>query len=172
VPDHFGLAVDDYAHSTAPNRRFADLVTQRLVKAALAGRSSPYSVDELSTIATRCSLGQDSSSRCRRARAAGRRRTRSGSTRAGASRPHRSRQRIHRLRSRLAAACLPATAASAGSRGPQVHCHGVPKCARTTRNIPSHAFAFLQARGPRPDIPEVTARHVDLDPAAIRRLVT
>ena len=48
---HFGLAVDDYTHSTAPNRRFADLVTQRLVKSALAGRLSPYSDDALSTIA-------------------------------------------------------------------------------------------------------------------------
>ena len=40
---HFGLAVHDYTHSTAPNRRFADLVTQRLVKSALAGGQSPYS---------------------------------------------------------------------------------------------------------------------------------
>ena len=51
---HFGLAVDDYTHSTAPNRRFADLVTQRLVKSALAGRPSPYSDDALSTIAKAC----------------------------------------------------------------------------------------------------------------------
>jgi exoribonuclease R len=51
---HFGLAVDDYTHSTAPNRRFADLVTQRLVKSALAGRLSPYSDDALSTIAKAC----------------------------------------------------------------------------------------------------------------------
>ncbi len=51
---HFGLAVQDYTHSTAPNRRFADLVTQRLVKAALEGKSPPYSVDELKQIAEQC----------------------------------------------------------------------------------------------------------------------
>jgi len=66
VPDHFGLAVDDYTHSTAPNRRFADLVTQRLVKAALDGRPSPYSVDELSAIATRCSEREDAANRVER----------------------------------------------------------------------------------------------------------
>jgi exoribonuclease-2 len=51
---HFGLAVQDYTHSTAPNRRFADLVTQRLVKAALAGKPAPYSIDELKQIAEHC----------------------------------------------------------------------------------------------------------------------
>jgi len=51
---HFGLAVDDYTHSTAPNRRFADLVTQRLLKSALAGRPSPYTDDDLSAIAANC----------------------------------------------------------------------------------------------------------------------
>jgi exoribonuclease-2 len=51
---HFGLAVQDYTHSTAPNRRFADLVTQRLVKAALAGQPAPYSVSELKQIAEHC----------------------------------------------------------------------------------------------------------------------
>jgi exoribonuclease II len=51
---HFGLAVDDYTHSTAPNRRFADLVTQRLLKSVLAGRPSPYSDDALSAIAVNC----------------------------------------------------------------------------------------------------------------------
>jgi exoribonuclease-2 len=66
VPDHFGLAVDDYAHSTAPNRRFADLVTQRLVKAALADRPAPYSVDELSAIAARCSEREDAANRVER----------------------------------------------------------------------------------------------------------
>jgi VacB/RNase II family 3'-5' exoribonuclease len=51
---HFGLAVEDYAHSTAPNRRYADLVTQRLLKAMVAGKPSPYSEDELSVIAANC----------------------------------------------------------------------------------------------------------------------
>jgi VacB/RNase II family 3'-5' exoribonuclease len=51
---HFGLAVTDYTHSTAPNRRFADLVTQRLVKAALAGAPPPYSDQELQAIAAHC----------------------------------------------------------------------------------------------------------------------
>lgn len=51
---HFGLAVHDYTHSTAPNRRYPDLVVQRLLKAAIASQSSPYSVDELERIATHC----------------------------------------------------------------------------------------------------------------------
>ena len=51
---HFGLAVQDYTHSTAPNRRFADLVTQRLVKAALANKPAPYTVEELKAIAEHC----------------------------------------------------------------------------------------------------------------------
>jgi len=54
APGHFGLAVQDYTHSTAPNRRFPDIVTQRLLKAVLAGRSAPYSDDELSAIAANC----------------------------------------------------------------------------------------------------------------------
>jgi exoribonuclease-2 len=51
---HFGLAVSDYTHSTAPNRRYADLIVQRLVKATLAGEPSPYTFEELSAIAARC----------------------------------------------------------------------------------------------------------------------
>jgi exoribonuclease-2 len=51
---HFGLAVQDYTHSTAPNRRFADLVTQRLVKAALEGKGGPYTIDELKQTAEHC----------------------------------------------------------------------------------------------------------------------
>ena len=51
---HFGLAVEDYTHSTAPNRRYADLVTQRLLKAMIAGKPSPYSDEELSAIALNC----------------------------------------------------------------------------------------------------------------------
>jgi exoribonuclease-2 len=51
---HFGLAVEDYTHSTAPNRRYADLVTQRLLKAMVAGQPTPYSDDELAAIAANC----------------------------------------------------------------------------------------------------------------------
>src|SRR5204863_557314 len=51
---HFGLAVEDYTHSTAPNRRFADLVTQRLVKAVLADSPAPYADDDLRAIAANC----------------------------------------------------------------------------------------------------------------------
>ncbi|MGB0124984.1 MAG: RNB domain-containing ribonuclease [Silvibacterium sp.] len=51
---HFGLAVEDYTHSTAPNRRYADLVTQRLLKSMIAGKPSPYSDEELSAIALNC----------------------------------------------------------------------------------------------------------------------
>jgi exoribonuclease-2 len=51
---HFGLAVSDYTHSTAPNRRYADLIVQRLVKATLAGKGSPYDFAELSLIAEHC----------------------------------------------------------------------------------------------------------------------
>ena len=66
TPDHFGLAVDDYTHSTAPNRRFADLVTQRLVKAALAGRDSPYDDEALAAIAARCMEREDAANRVER----------------------------------------------------------------------------------------------------------
>lgn len=51
---HFGLALQDYTHATAPNRRFADLVTQRLLKASLGDRPAPYSSDALGSIAQRC----------------------------------------------------------------------------------------------------------------------
>jgi VacB/RNase II family 3'-5' exoribonuclease len=51
---HFGLATQDYAHSTAPNRRFPDLVTQRVVKAMLANEAPPYSDEELAAIAAHC----------------------------------------------------------------------------------------------------------------------
>jgi VacB/RNase II family 3'-5' exoribonuclease len=51
---HFALAVHDYTHSTAPNRRFPDLVTQRMIKAALAGTAPPYSDDELREVALHC----------------------------------------------------------------------------------------------------------------------
>ena len=63
---HFGLAVSDYAHSTAPNRRFPDLVTQRLVKAALAGETPPYGFDALAEIARHCTLQEDNASKVER----------------------------------------------------------------------------------------------------------
>jgi VacB/RNase II family 3'-5' exoribonuclease len=56
---HFGLAVHDYTHSTAPNRRFADLVTQRLIKAVLAHQPAPYRNEQLSTIARNCTQKED-----------------------------------------------------------------------------------------------------------------
>ncbi len=63
---HFGLAVHDYTHSTAPNRRFADLVTQRLVKAVLAGSAGPYSDEELDAIANNCTLKEDAARKVER----------------------------------------------------------------------------------------------------------
>jgi exoribonuclease-2 len=63
---HFGLAVQDYTHSTAPNRRFADLVTQRLVKAVLANQPAPYSDDELGAIARNCTLKEDAARKVER----------------------------------------------------------------------------------------------------------
>jgi exoribonuclease-2 len=56
---HFGLAVKDYAHSTAPNRRFPDLVTQRLLKSAISGHPIPYRQEELKQIAFHCTQKED-----------------------------------------------------------------------------------------------------------------
>ncbi len=63
---HFGLAVQDYTHSTAPNRRFADMVTQRLIKALLAGKLGPFSDDELAAIATNCTQRGDAARKVER----------------------------------------------------------------------------------------------------------
>jgi VacB/RNase II family 3'-5' exoribonuclease len=59
VQGHFGLAVQDYTHSTAPNRRYADIITQRLIKAFLSKQGNPYSDDELAAIATNCTVKED-----------------------------------------------------------------------------------------------------------------
>jgi VacB/RNase II family 3'-5' exoribonuclease len=56
---HFGLAVKDYTHSTAPNRRFTDLITQRLLKAALAGAAAPYQMEDLTALALHCTEQED-----------------------------------------------------------------------------------------------------------------
>ena len=61
---HFGLAAQDYTHSTAPNRRFADLVTQRLLKAL--GGPAPYTDDELAAIARNCTLKEDAARKVQR----------------------------------------------------------------------------------------------------------
>jgi VacB/RNase II family 3'-5' exoribonuclease len=66
APGHFGLAVKDYAHSTAPNRRFPDLLLQRMLKAALAGQQQPYTNDQLDALALHCTEQEDAAKKVER----------------------------------------------------------------------------------------------------------
>ncbi len=66
IEGHFGLAVRDYTHSTAPNRRFPDLIAQRLLKAALSGAASAYSQNQLRDLAAHCTVQEGNAAKVER----------------------------------------------------------------------------------------------------------